>query len=159
MEIRKATKRDLDGIVELEYLLHIEHITEHGVDFKLRKNFKSIHKRFLSEKMKGGKNAFFVAHSGNELVGHISGCLDEDPPIFVDRKKGQLKTFYVKKEFRGKGLGKKLFAKLRKWFEQKKVPSIRLAVAKRNLTTKRIYKSLGFEAAHFEQLVLKMQNE
>jgi len=156
MRIRKATKKDLDGIVEFAYQLHMEHITAYGVDFKLRKNFKTLHKKHVSEKMKTRKSVFFVAEADGELVGFISGNIEEDPPVYVDRKKGKIGGLYVKESFRRKGLGKKLFAEIKKWFKKRKIKTIRLFVARSNVPTKKVYKSLGFEPADFEQLILKM---
>ena len=156
MEIRKATKKDLDGIVELSHQLYLQQITVCQDDVTLRKNFKTIQKRAISKDMKKRKNAFFVAEEKGELAGFISGCIQEDPPVVVEREKGQIWAFYVKEEFRGRGIGKKLFAEMKKWFRKKKVKTARLYVVKCNVGAKRMYEKLGFEPAKVEQLILKM---
>jgi ribosomal protein S18 acetylase RimI-like enzyme len=156
MRIRKATKKDLDGIFILSRELYMHQINCCKVDFNLRKDFKTVHKKDLSEKLKKRKNAFFVAEEGGKPIGFISGHMDQDPPIFLDRDKGRINAFYVQDEFRGKGIGRKLFAKMKEWFKKRNVKSMRLFVARCNPGAKRAYESLGFEPAQFEQLVLKM---
>ncbi|MBD3398352.1 GNAT family N-acetyltransferase [Candidatus Micrarchaeota archaeon] len=156
MKIRKATKKDLDALVELSYQLSMDQMNNCQVDFRLNKNFKTIQKRCISKDMKKRKNAFFVAEEAGEIVGYVSGKIEEDPPLYVDWKNGRVNGFYVKEGFRSKGLGKKLFAEMKKWFKKKKIKTIRLVVARCNIGAKRAYKSLGFGPADFEQWILKM---
>ncbi len=156
VRIRKATKKDLDEITELAYQLYMSQINDCQVDFNLRKNFKKIQKRCILEDMKKSKKAFFVAEEDGKIVGYISGKIEEDPPVFVEKEKGHIGQVYVTEENRGKGIGKKLFVEMKKWFKKKKIKTIRLYVAKCNAGAKRAYKSLGFEPAEFEQLILKM---
>jgi ribosomal protein S18 acetylase RimI-like enzyme len=156
MKIRKATKKDLDGIVELSHQLYTQQINVCQADINLRKNFKAIQKRAIAKDMKKRKNTCFVAEEGGELVGFISGGIQDDPPVMVERKKGHVWAFYVKEEFRGQGLGKKLFAELKGWFRKKKMKTLRIYVARCNVGAKRLYESIGFKPADFEQLILRM---
>ena len=156
MKIRKATKKDLDQLVELSHQLYMDQMNRCQVEFILRKNFKRIQKREFSKRLKDPKKVFFVADEDGEIVGFISGNLEEDPPIFMYRKKGQIGGFYVAEGFRRGGLGKKLFMELKKWFKKKKVRSMRINVARCNAGAKKMYKSLGFKPVDFEQLVLGM---
>ena len=156
MKIRKATKKDLDQLVELSHQLYMDQMNRCQVEFILRKNFKRIQKREFSKRLKDPKKVFFVADEDGEIVGFISGNLEEDPPIFMYRKKGHIGEFYVKEEFRGRGIGKKLFAEMKKWFRKKKVKTVRLYVVKCNIGAKKMYKSLGFKPVDIEQLVLGM---
>ena len=125
-----------------------------GID--LRKNFNEIQKRAISKDMKKGKNAFFVANNDGKLVGFISGCIQENPPVMVEKKEGNVWALYVVEEHRGRGLGKKLFAEMKRWFRKKKIKTVRISVAKCNIGAKRMYGALGFGPAAFEQLMLKM---
>lgn len=156
MKIRKAAKKDLDTLVGLEHRLFKEHMNAHQVEFRLKKDFWAIHKKHLSAEIKRRKNVFFIAEMEGNPVGYIAGNIDEDPPVFMDRMKGRVTGFYVKEGLRRRGIGKALFAELKKWFKKRGIRSMRLFVAKSNSRAKRMYESLGFGPAQFEQLVLKM---
>ena len=173
MKIRKATKKDVDEIVELTHQLFMSQINNCQVDFNLNKNFKTVQKRCILKDMKNPKNAFFVAvaprsarrtrqqystlrEENEKLAGFISGKVEIDSPVYVNRINGRVNGFYVKDTFRSKGVGKKLFAEMKKWFKKKKAKSLRIQVARCNIGAKRAYNSLGFEPADFEQLILKM---
>lgn len=156
MRIRKATKKDVDEIAELTHQLFMSQINDCHVDFNLRKNFKTIQKKCISEDLKKSKKAFFVAEEGGKIAGFIYGKIEKDPPVFVEKEKGHVGQLFVREGYRNMGLGKKLFAELKKWFKKKKMKSLRIYVARCNVGAKRMYKSLGFEPADFEQLILKM---
>ncbi|MBN2122456.1 GNAT family N-acetyltransferase [Candidatus Micrarchaeota archaeon] len=156
MKIRKAKKADLENLAELSHELFKNQIKNCSVDFRLKKNFRSIQKKEFLEKLRDKTCVFFVAEVGKELAGFVLGHTERESGVFENRLKGNVDQFYVRESFRGKGIGKKLFAQIKEWFKKKKAPSIRIHVAKCNVGAKRMYESLGFGPAQFEQLVLKL---
>lgn len=58
-----------------------------------------------------------MAESVGELVGFISGKVQEEPYQKID-KAGSVETFVVRKAYRGRGIGKDLMSALMDWFRQ-----------------------------------------
>ncbi|MFX1548603.1 MAG: GNAT family N-acetyltransferase, partial [Promethearchaeota archaeon] len=77
----------------------------------------------------------------------------DDTPIGVcfmtvlNQGNGYIPDFALKKEYKGKGLGKKLFIRSLKWFleQEPKTKAIDLDVTKKNTIAFNLYKNLGFE--------------
>lgn len=58
---------------------------------------------------------------------------------------GYLSEFYVKKELRGKGIGKNLFSELLKFAQQKKYKKIFGATLPENESARKLYRELGMD--------------
>ncbi len=145
MEIRKATKRDLKAIHTFSRNLLLYH--EQFSDFpKLAKDFNTKQRRYVRDLFKNPKNAFFVASENGKLVGLISGRHGKTHPIFEERGLGEVFDFYVEPGFRNKGIGKKLFLELKKWFKKRKLKILEISFQVSNKNARQLYKELGFKS-------------
>lgn len=86
---------------------------------------------------KSNPEGFIVACVGEEVVGYVTGLLSG--------QKGHLDSIVVKKEFRGKGIGRQLNDFILNYFQKKKVKVIELEVRPENKKVINWYKRLGFK--------------
>jgi RimJ/RimL family protein N-acetyltransferase len=96
---------------------------------------------------------FIVAENEKkELVGFASGSITSIPKTRAP-KIGILISVFVKKEYRGKEIGKQFFKAMLQWFKSKKVKYIETSVDAQNKNSVKLWKKFGF---HDYQLRLKM---
>jgi len=146
MKIRKATKKDLTRIAELSYELHRDQMERCSVHFNLDKNFRALKKKAYQKTLDKREGVFFVAEEKGKIVGVIAGKVEKNSPGFVEKKKGHVGAFYIIPEFRNKGIGTKLFSKLKEWFKRRKLKRITITIARRNKKAKQLYKEFGFDS-------------
>lgn len=144
MKIRKATKKDLEVI-----LLFLEALLKHHKQFsdfpELAKDFKANQRRYYRNLFKNPKSAFFVAEENEKLVGLICGKHGKTTSIFKERDLGEVLDFYVEPAYRNKGIGKKLFMELKKWFKERKLTTMEVSFQVSNKKAQLLYKELGFK--------------
>ncbi len=149
MKIRKAKLEDLDSLIELwegyenfeESFVNLEkqsYVKKRGdAEKNMRENFKKV--------LKGKKSDIFVAEESNEIAGFILISKSKSDDIHTFDFYGEIPYIYIKKDFRGKGIGSKFFKKAKKWFKDKKLKYIKLDVNVKNKKAKEIYKKWGFD--------------
>jgi len=130
MRIRNATKRDKKIISDLYYRLH-------PVEEK-----ESREKGLLVpiEKSKI-KPIFLVAEENKKAVGFVWAHLIQ----YGLFKYGTIDEFFVKKEFRGKGVGSNLLKKSIKKLEKLNPKIILVGTEKENKEAIKLYQKVGFE--------------
>jgi diamine N-acetyltransferase len=110
MKIRKATKKDLKDLIELDkqfWDIHrkIDPFIEPSKKLTLKDHIKNA-KSFINKKE---KNKFkFVAELDDKVVGIINFEIQKNNNFFKIKKFGYLDSITVDKKFRKKGIGKKL---------------------------------------------------
>ena len=146
MKIRKATKKDLDIIVDFSCKLLLEHEKNFSDFPKLSKNFKKEIRKFMKKNVSRKNTVGFIAFEDTKAIGFILGEEKKDYPVFAksERPTGHVGNFYVEPKFRNKGIGKKLFAELKKWFKKRKLKKAEVSVNTPNKKGKKLYKNLGF---------------
>lgn len=105
---------------------------EFGWDKSFAYGLENLKKEFGRE-----REAFFLAKKGQKVVG--SAGLKE-----LSEKTSLMKRFYAAQNFRGKGLAKIIFSRLKKFAKEKGYQEILLDVHKVNLRAKRFYEKQGF---------------
>lgn len=99
---------------------------------------------------------FFVAEDNGQLVGFIQGIIDRhtDDTLYVLSHKpgahGWIGELYVKQEYRGQGIAKKLISNLAKYFRENGCISMRLSVLADNELAIGVYEKIGFETRDLE---------
>ena len=141
MIIRKAELKDLERIVEFNYNLAFE--TE---DKRLDKNIlRSGVRALLEDKRKG---VYHVCEINDEVVGQIMYTYERS-----DWRNGLfiwVQSVYVNKEYRGKGVFKALYNKVKEICDSNnEYVGIRLYVEKENYTAQKTYRSLGMEECNY----------
>ncbi len=86
-----------------------------------------------------------VAVSGEEVAGFINGQIRFLPDFLGREKTGFLAHQFIKKNYRGKGIGEKLLKLLEEWFVAKEIRQMELYVNYENDVAKAFYFNSGFE--------------
>jgi ribosomal protein S18 acetylase RimI-like enzyme len=163
MRVRKGTLKDLPQLIDLSIQLNLEHARDYSGYPKLAKDspkertehLRKIFRKYFKSLLGKKNSVFFVAEERGELIGSVLGKEGKDPPVFKETRIGYIGDFYVKPGFRGKGVGKKLFAELKKWFRQKKFRHIEIGYYSQNKKAKKLYLGMGFRP-HKEILRMKI---
>lgn len=89
---------------------------------------------------------FFVAQSGDRLVGLICVAIRESPdfPIFVPRRYAVIDNVVVRKTFRRAGVGRALMERAQAWAVAHAAESIELNVWEFNQEAVEFYRTLGY---------------
>ena len=143
MKIRKATKKDLDGILELAELMLDFH---YGLDpyYKIYSKYEDP-REFYSEHLQKKNVRYVVAEDSNgNLVGFASASITSIPRTKAP-KIGTLIANFVRKEYRGKGIGTKLLKERMKWFKENNVKYVEMSVDVRNKKAIALWKKNGFK--------------
>ncbi|MFX0094355.1 MAG: GNAT family N-acetyltransferase [Candidatus Hodarchaeota archaeon] len=144
IEIRQATKDDIDGIVELKGQLadyHIEIDTYYKPGLEMRKEYKAqLIPLFERENVK-----IFVAEAENKVISYFIGTIEPSKPFIVPNEIGRIADAFVAEKYRGSGIGKQIFKKIIDWFRQNQINYVELSVDSRNKTGLNAWQKLGFK--------------
>ena len=147
IKIRRATKKDLDIIVDFSCKLLLEHEKRFSDFPRLSKNFKKELRKFMKKDISKKNSISFIAFENGKPIGFIFGREKKDYSVFAENERppGEIESLYVEPEFRNKGIGKKLFAELKKWFKKRGMKKLETTVNSPNKKAKTLYKELGFK--------------
>lgn len=120
---------DLAREIWQEYYLGM--ITQEQIDFMLSKFY---HRNQLELDLENGVHYFFIQED-NRPMGFIAISEQEDSKFFIHK-------FYITRNFRGKGMGSKVFSEIIQSFPQ--AQQIRLQVNRKNISSINFYFKNGF---------------
>jgi ribosomal protein S18 acetylase RimI-like enzyme len=86
-----------------------------------------------------------VAENNNKIMGYIIGSLRKKYPNFNYNLTSSIGDAFVIKECQNKGIGKKLFDNLIKWFKSKKVERVGVSVNTKKKIGISAWKKYGFK--------------
>lgn len=98
----------------------------------------------------------YVAKENDRIIGFIMGIINKNDKDLLYKLShapfwdGWIGEWYVKPEFRNKGIGKLLMAKANEYFKSKGCRFSRLYVLADNVDSIEVYKRLGFEVRDLE---------
>jgi len=130
VEIRRFKPKDKKVVSELYYELH-------PIEEKEGKE-KGLVIPLQSSKI---KNILFVAEDNRKIIGFILSNLIS----YGDFKYGSIDEFFVKKTFRGKGIGTSLLKKAIKELEKLNPKLILVGTEKANKEAIKMYQKVGFK--------------
>ena len=146
MKIRKARKGDLKIIDEIyvsgvidEVKLQFPKRTKESIIKEMNKAKKERVKGF-KQNISSKLTYFVVGEEKGEVVGFGQAELNK-----YDKKKAMIEKIYVKKSFRGKGIGTKIFNELLNWLKKRKVKSVSAGIFIKNKASIKLHKKLGFK--------------
>ena len=130
MKVRNFTQKDKKMVSKLYYELH-------PVEEKENKE-KGLLVPIEKSKI---KSILLVAEENKEIVGFILAHFVQ----YGFFRYGTIDEFYVKKEFRGRGIGKKLIKEVMRKLQRMNVKMIIVGTEKENKGAIKLYKKVGFE--------------
>ncbi|MCK4589482.1 MAG: GNAT family N-acetyltransferase [Nanoarchaeota archaeon] len=143
MRIRKATVKDFKKVKDIKTeFMFWEAKRDKGIDPEKIKKVPFV----LRGKLKNKDMAFFLAEEKGEVIGFAWAEKQKNKFFWTKYPfKGYLHDLYVKKEYRKKGIGKKLINECFKWFKKKKFKYWEVGVHAWNIGAKKLYQKKGFE--------------
>ncbi len=140
--IRKAEPRDLTAIVEMARAMADYH---HSLDayYKTSASYKNLEED-LAEEFEDKDSALLIAEEDRKIIGYFRGMIEPAPMYLAPKKIGVVYDLFIKPEYRGKGVGKKIFQAALGWFQDRNVKNIELNVDARNEPGKNFWKQHGF---------------
>jgi len=144
IKIRKATKNDLDKIINLKKEWDKEFNGITGTNEKL--NISEVKKEFY-ESLNPAKGVLLVIEENGIIEGYLQGDFLTHVP---SNKRGYIGDIFVKKEFRKRNLATKLINEFTKIVKNKKFKSVQLHVNIKNKRAYGLYQKTGFEMTDYK---------
>jgi|TARA_Y100000310_G_C20347762_1_gene652802 phosphinothricin acetyltransferase len=145
MKIRKAQIKDLQEIDEI----YREGQLDEEKNKSPRKSKKEILKELVESKkvrqsgfkkaINSSKENFLVCEENNELIAF------GDAVVSSKNKGAEVALIYVRKEYRGKGIGKKIMKELLKWLKEKGENKVFVTTDIENKASINLNKKAGFK--------------
>ncbi|MBO9582670.1 MAG: GNAT family N-acetyltransferase [Flavobacterium sp.] len=134
INIRKIQNHDLDFVYK-----SICELENEVFDFEV---FSEIFNTNISN----SNNLYLIAEDENESLGfisfHIQNLLHHCGLV------GEIQEFFIDKNHRGKGVGRKLVDEILKYAEENNLKSIEVTTNKKRIENVAIYENLGFALSH-----------
>lgn len=145
IEIITATKLHIPGVIELWKELMDFH---RNIDayWSRRENGHIEYEKFLRGMLESEDAIVLVTTDKGQIVGYSSSRINR--PSVNTREcdaYGDITDMVVKAEYRRKGIGQQMLAKIFEWFELKNINRIELSVAAQNRVSNSFWKKNGFK--------------
>ena len=145
LTIRKAAYSDVERIVELR-LLSQEHAEKSNqLIWRITEEGKKLIKQKVETDLTDSNVAVLLAEVGGEVIGYVRGEVTsriDHMPTTV----GQISLMYVVKQFRRKGVGRRLMKELCKFFNSNKAEDLTVRYIIGNKEAEGFWRKLGFES-------------
>ena len=143
MIIRTAILNDIENILSLGDQIFEIHSKARPDRFKK----KPVNYEYLKSIIEGNNKILFIAEDNNKVIGYCILCIYEikNHPMFNDAININIEDFCVDKNFRKKGVGKKLFENIKIYAKENNVQYIELSVWEFNQNAIEFYKKMGME--------------
>ncbi|HIE44061.1 MAG TPA: GNAT family N-acetyltransferase [Candidatus Omnitrophica bacterium] len=143
VKIRRYRHSDRDALMEIT----IKAFDGVSIDQNIEKKFGIIgnlpwqekKKRHIEQDIRSNPGGIWIAELEGEVVGYITTQLDYRIRI------GYIPNLAVKKGFRGKGIGKKLFSTAFNYLKKCGMEYVRIETLEQNIVASKFYPKKGFE--------------
>ena len=150
--IRPGRREDAAEAARLWMRSAGEH-TDHDQIYATAPGAERVMRRFLADLTASSHTFLFVAESGGQTVGFISGELREGSPTFRQRTWASVDDVFVEPDSRNLGIGRALIQSVEAWAKERGANGISLQVAAANRRGRKFYEELGFrEVSVYEVL-------
>ena len=137
--IRKASFKDTNEINDMLTSLIQDEREKYNNNINENYKVKDFYEKFIDNEDK----IIFVAKENNIILGYVYGFVQDSGSLY-NKKVAQLDALFVKEEYRGKGIAKRLMKEFINWAEEKGVTYIELSVCKDNTNAISLYENEGF---------------
>ncbi len=142
--VRRATFNDLEPVLDLWQEM-MDYHARLDRRFRPTADGRDHVREVLREWMADDTQRVLVAVADGRIVGYIIGHIAEHPPVFEMRYLGHVSDICVALHWRRKGVGRKLFSALRKWFQNQGLTVVQLHVAALNPVSQAFWREMGFQ--------------
>ncbi len=141
IQIRAAILDDLPILLEFEQgIIRAERPLDETLKQEEHISYYDIKAMILSE-----DTEVLVAVAGDEPIGSAYITIKKAKPYFKHTYFGFLGFMYVKPEYRGKGVNKKVMEAIKLWSKEKSIKELRLHVYETNIPAIKAYEKTGFQ--------------
>jgi ribosomal protein S18 acetylase RimI-like enzyme len=145
LTIRRAASSDVEKIVELR-LLSQEHAEKSNpLIWRITEEGKRLLKQKVENDLADNNIHVLLAEGEGEIIGYVQGEVtsrrDHTP-----RTVGQISLLYVVKQFRRKGVGRRLMKELCKFFNSNKAEDLAVRYIIGNKEAEGFWRKLGFKS-------------
>ena len=144
MRIRKATIKDFEKLKKIKILSKKEEL-KYSETLKPIVETKHIYYEYLRLDLTKPNRAIFIAEEDNKVTGIILCKFFKPLRIVKHNIKGHISNLYILKEYRKKGVAKKLVKEAIEWLKKQNVPHISLEIHTENLPAQSLYHNFGFK--------------
>ena len=139
--IRKIEQKDLEFIYKSICNLQNEVFDKNKFEQIFIENISNADYLYLIAENEIEYLGFITFHTQN-LLHHLGNV-------------GEIQEFYIISKQRGKGIGKKLIAKIFEYSENKNLRSIEVTTSKKRIENIEVYENLGFKLSHNKFTIYK----
>jgi ribosomal protein S18 acetylase RimI-like enzyme len=144
LTIRRAASSDVERIVELR-LLSQEHAEESNpLIWRMTEEGKKLLKQKVENDLVDSNILVVLAEADSEIIGYVQGEVTRRSD-HMPRTVGQVSLMYVVKQFRRKGVGRRLMKELCKFFKANNVEDLTVRYIIGNKEAEGFWRKLGFE--------------
>lgn len=143
--IKIATDKDIPTLREISKSLFLSSRFYNDPYFT-KEEADNLHQSWIENSVKG-KNADIVFCVDN--VGYVT-CKK------LNKDSGGIILFGIKKEFRGKGIGKALLEESIKWFKKENIKIVNVRTQLRNIISMNFYLKMGFSVKEYDIVFAKI---
>ncbi len=142
--IRRAVPSDVERIVELGLLLQ-EHAEKSNPSiWRITEEGRKLLKQKVEADLADINTHVLIAEAKGETIGYVEGEVTRRSD-HMPRIVGQVSFMYVVKQFRRKGVGRRLMKELCKFFSSDKVEDLTVRYIVGNKEAEGFWRKLGFE--------------
>ena len=110
-------------------------------DSNINENYKV--EEFYEKLINNNDKTIFVARDNDIVLGYVYGFIQDNGSLY-NNKVAKLDALFVKEQYRGNGIARKLIKEFINWAEEKEVAYIELSVCKNNTNAISLYENEGF---------------
>jgi len=144
LTIRRAASSDVERIVELRLLLQ-EHVEKSNpLIWRMTEEGKKLLKQKVENDLADSNIHVLLAEADGETIGYVQGEVTRRSD-HMPRTVGQISLMYVVKQFRRKGVGRRLIKELCKFFGSNKAEDLTVRYIIGNKEAENFWRKLGFE--------------
>jgi ribosomal protein S18 acetylase RimI-like enzyme len=142
---RRAATSDVKRIVELR-LLSQEHAEKSNpLIWRITEEGKKLLKQKVENDLANSNVQVLLAEADGEVIGYVQGEVTRRSD-HMPRTVGQVSLMYVVKQFRRKGVGRRLVKELCKFFNSNKAEDLTVRYIIGNKEAEGFWRKLGFES-------------
>jgi len=152
MIVRRATRADLDVVVELRLALLREY-GDHPVYGRLRPDAESRAHQVFGAQLDSPNECIFLAEENGETIGLLRCVESISSPLLVPDRYCYVSSVYVRPGMRRRGVLRALIQRARAWCEERGLTEMRLHNVGNRKTSAAAWDSLGFEVVEQVRLL------
>jgi ribosomal protein S18 acetylase RimI-like enzyme len=145
LTIRSAALSDAEKIVELRLLSQENAEKSNPLIWRITEEGKRLLKQKVENDLADSNIRVLLAEADGEIIGYVQGEVTSRSD-HMPRTVGQVSLMYVVKQFRRKGVGRRLVKELCKFFNSNKAEDLTVRYIIGNKEAEGFWRKLGFES-------------